>query len=43
MIKFTEAKLENSIIKLLGEQGYPHVLGGEIEREPDEVLIKVNM
>ena len=26
-MKFTEAQLEDSIIRLLGEQGYPHVLG----------------
>lgn len=30
MSKFTEAQLEQSIIDLLGEQGYPHVIGSEI-------------
>jgi len=43
MSKFTEAKLENAIIQLLGEQGYPHVIGSEIDRGArgdEEVLIK---
>jgi len=43
MTKFTEAKLKDVIIQLLGEQGYPHVLGSEIERGKngkEEVLIK---
>jgi type I restriction enzyme R subunit len=39
-MKFTEAQLENAIIQLLGEQGYPHVLGGELERGITDVLIK---
>lgn len=26
-MKFTEAQLDNAIIQLLGQQGYPHVLG----------------
>jgi type I restriction enzyme, R subunit len=38
--KFTEAKLEQAIIDLLGEEGYPHVLGRDVSREPNEVLIK---
>lgn len=38
-MKFTEAKLEQAIIDLLGERGYPHVLGETIDREPGEVLI----
>ena len=43
MSKFTEAKLEDAIIQLLGEQGYPHVIGSEIDRGArgdEEVLIK---
>jgi type I restriction enzyme, R subunit len=40
MSSFTEAKLEAAIIELLGQQGYPHVAGGEIVRESGEVLIK---
>ncbi|HAG71479.1 MAG TPA: type I restriction endonuclease, partial [Gammaproteobacteria bacterium] len=39
-MKFTEAQLENAIIQLLGEQGYPHVLGGELQRGATDVLIK---
>jgi type I restriction enzyme R subunit len=39
-MKFTEAKLEQAIIELLGEQGYPHLNGGELERNKSEVLIK---
>lgn len=40
MSKYTEAQLEDTIIQLLGKQGYPHVLGNEITREPEAVLIK---
>jgi len=39
-MKFTEAQLEAAIIELLGEAGYPHLLGETIERQPQEVLIK---
>jgi len=38
-MKFTESKLEEAIITLLGEQGYPHVSGKTIEREPHTVLL----
>ena len=41
--KFTEAKLEEAIISLLGAEGYPHVLGETIERQPQEVLIKADL
>lgn len=43
MSKFTEAKLEDAIIRLLGEQGFPHVIGTEIDRGSrgnEEILIK---
>ena len=30
--KFTEDKLESAIIALLGEQGYPHLRGDQIDR-----------
>lgn len=40
MSKFTEAKLEHAIIELLSEEGYPHLLGETIQRDPGEVLIK---
>lgn len=39
-MKFTEAQLEEAIIELLGEQGYPHILGETIQRGAEEVLIK---
>jgi len=39
-MKFTEAKLEQAIIELLGEQGYPHLSGAELSRSKSEVLIK---
>jgi len=36
---FTEAKLETAIINLLEQQGYSHVVGSDIAREPNEVLM----
>lgn len=39
-MNFTESQLEQAIIELLGEEGYPHVLGETILRVPDDVLIK---
>jgi len=42
-MKFTEEKLENAIIELLGEQSYPHVLGETLVREPQEVLIRADI
>lgn len=42
-MKFTEARLEQAIIELLGKEGYPHVLGEAISREPGEVLIKEDL
>jgi type I restriction enzyme R subunit len=42
-MKFTEARLESAIIELLGAEGYPHVLGEAIERQPQEVLIKADL
>lgn len=38
--KFTEAKLEEAFIELLGNEGYPHFLGNTISRMPEEVLIE---
>lgn len=40
MSNFNEAALEQAIIELLGQQGYPHVLGSTLDRAPHEVLIK---
>lgn len=42
-MKFTEEKLEQAIIELLGVEGYPHLLGLEISREPNEVLLKCDL
>jgi len=39
-MKFTEAQLEQAIISLLGEQGYPYVAGSSIVRTEEEVLIQ---
>ncbi len=43
MTKFTEAKLEDTFIELLGQQGIPHLRGVEIQRTPDEVIIKEDL
>jgi len=40
MTKFTEAQLEQAIIALLEEQGYPYSEGNSLERGPHDVLIK---
>ena len=42
-MKFTEAQLEAAIIELLGEEGYPHLVGEAIERQSNEVLIKADL
>jgi len=42
-MKFTEAQLESAIIELLGAEGYPHVLGEAIERQPQDVLIEADL
>lgn len=39
-MKFTEEKLEQAIITLLEEQGYPHHRGDSFIRSPNEVLLK---
>ncbi|MFG0287025.1 MAG: type I restriction endonuclease subunit R [Rhodopirellula sp. JB044] len=41
--KFTEAKLEEAIISLLNDQGYPHTLGTELDRDPSDVLIRSDL
>ena len=43
MSKFTEEKLEQAIISLLEEQGYPHATDDSIDRQPNEVLIKSDL
>ena len=42
-MRFTEEKLEAVILGLLADQGYPHSLGGLIDRAPEEVLIKSDL
>ena len=42
-MKYTEAKLEDSVIALLQEQGYTYMKGEAIERSPEEVLIKADL
>jgi type I restriction enzyme R subunit len=42
-MKFTEEKLEQAIIELLGIEGYPHTCGEAIERAPEDVLIKSDL
>ena len=39
-MKFTEDKLELAFIELLGNEKIAHVLGADIHRKDDEVLIK---
>lgn len=39
-MKFTEAKLEEAFIELLGNEGYPHFSGNTISRMPEDVLIE---
>ncbi|RBM27870.1 type I restriction endonuclease subunit R [Vibrio tarriae] len=42
-MKFTEERLEQAIIELLGKEGYPHTRGESIERAPEDVLIKSDL
>ena len=42
-MKFTEEKLEEVFIELLGKQEIPHVHGSTIIRNPDEVLIEADL
>jgi type I restriction enzyme R subunit len=41
--KFTEEKLEQAILDLLKEEGYPHHIGETITRGQSEVIIKVDL
>jgi len=41
--KFTEEKLEQAIIALLGEQGYPHHKGDSFTRQPQEVILRADL
>lgn len=42
-MKFTEERLEESFIELLEQQGYRHVLGANLQRQPDEVLLEADL
>ena len=42
-MKFTEEKLEEAFIELLGNEGFPHYLGNTISRADDEVLIEEDL
>jgi len=42
-MKFTEAKLEQAFVELLGDEGYPHCMGSTISRADDEVLIEEDL
>jgi len=42
-MKFTEAKLEQAFIELLGNENFPHFLGNSISRVDDEVLIEEDL
>ena len=43
MAKFTEAKLEEAIIQLLEDQGYPYTRGTALDREPNDVLVRSDL
>jgi len=42
-MKFSEAQLEQAFIELLGQEEIPHVLGGDIVRSEEEVLLKEDL
>ena len=42
-MKFTEDRLEQAIIELLGSEGYLHICGENIDRKPEDVLIKSDL
>jgi len=42
-MKFTEEKLEEAIIHLLGGQGFPHSIGADIRRAGSDILIKEDL
>lgn len=41
--KFTEEKLENVFIELIGQEGYPHTLGTSIPRSTETVLLEEDL
>ena len=42
-MKFTEEKLEQAFIELLGNEYFPHHFGNNIKRAVDEVLIEEDL
>lgn len=42
-MKFTEERLEQAIIELLGKEGYQHTCGEAIDRASEDVLIKFDL
>src|SRR6218665_3819967 len=42
-MQFTEEKLENAFVELLGQEGFLHQLGSTITRLPSEVLIEEDL
>lgn len=42
-MKFTEDQLEQGFVELLGQEDFPHVLGRNIVRSEEEVLIKEDL
>ena len=42
-MKFTEEQLENAIIELLAEKGYPHIHGKRIDRSNESVVIEEDL
>ena len=42
-MKFTEAKLEETFIQLLSQEGYPHFIGESLERSVEEVLLEEDL
>jgi len=42
-MKFTEEKLEEAIIQLLGEQGFSHSTGADIKQAGSDILIKEDL
>lgn len=42
-MKFTEEKLEQAVIELLGKEGYLHNCGEQVERVAEDVLIKSDL
>jgi len=42
-MKFTEVKLEETFIQLLGQEGYPHFIGESLDRSVEEVLLEEDL